>query len=561
MRTTFLTWSLTAALALAQSPSTDVAVGVFPFLVGNMDSRISEIVTNCQTRGIDTLYVSAFRATGPSAGDLWVTDSAGDWNLAWGPVRPGGAGIHLQNLITACHAANVRVIPVLKCFNDNVQPTSAAHKQYLLGVIDYFVDAWKLDGTPVYDFDGIALDYIRFVGAGGVNDPTQVTNFLADVRQRIGSLSLHCYLIASRFTFDGPTYDGNFASYTSVSNSFSSQYGQNWQQMAQYCDVLMPMSYTANGSIYSTAALHRAYVQQTAAYVRNACTLAGFPGRRVCPVVKTYTGEGETTTVATIDASIQGALLGGGNGYQSFRYQFLVDNPTWWGPMQNRAVPGCNWPMPIATTSSPTLTVQFEPSTSRDADQAAATLQARFDFNDDRTFETGWLPLGATNGVPRYPAQWVGCMQVRDTEGHVSTTRRRYTAGPALTLVPPFVSASLGGSIQIELRTGPAAAGMTYVMLGTVSGTSPGITWQPGVPIPINFDFVTELFLTTPNSPILQNGSSTFDAQGRATATLNVPPGLLTPLVGGLIHWSFAAVDPLFRPLCVGEADSMFIFL
>ena len=67
-----------------------------PFLVGNMDSRVSEIVSNCQARGIDTLYVSVFRTTGPQNGSLWVTDTAGDWNPAWGSVRPSGAGIALQ---------------------------------------------------------------------------------------------------------------------------------------------------------------------------------------------------------------------------------------------------------------------------------------------------------------------------------------------------------------------------------------------------------------------------------------------------------------------------------
>lgn len=559
MRHLVLAAALAALPAFAQSPSTDVAVGVFPFLVGNMDSRIGEIVTNCQTRGIDTLYVSAFRATGPQAGDLWVTDSAGDWNTAWGPVRPGGAGIHLQNLITACHAANVRVVAVLKCFSDNVQPTDAGHKQYLLDVIDYFTDSYRTDGQPVYDLDGIALDYIRFVGAATGNDPLQVTNFLADVRQHIGGLSLHCYLIASRFTFDGPTYDANFNSYTSVINSLSSQYGQNWQQMAQYVDVLMPMSYTADGSIYNTAARHRAYVQQTAAYARTACTLAGFPGRRVCPVVKTYTGEGETTTVTTIDASITGALLGGGDGYQSFRYQFLVNNPTWWGPMQNWAVPGCNWPVPLATPSSSTLTVQFDPSLSRDADQTSATLQARYDWNDDGVFDTGWSALAPTTGQPRYPGSWIGCMQVRDTQNHVATTRRRYTAGPGVTLTPPFVSAGNGGNVQIDFRTGTAAAGAPYVTLLTISGTSPGTVWQPGFPIPINIDFVTQAFLADPNSPLLPGGTGTFDALGRATATLIVPPAVLQPLVGGLVHVSFAAVNPIWQPLCVGEADPILV--
>ncbi len=544
---------------MAQTPSSDVSVGVFPFLEGNMDSRISEIVSNCQTRGVDTVYVSVFRATGPSTGDLWVTDSAGDWNAAWGPVRSTGAGIHLQNLITACHAQNLRVVAVVKCFADSVQPTDAAHKQYLLGVLDYFVNAWRVDGTPVYDIDGIALDYIRFVGATTGNDPLQVTNFLAQVRQVIGAMSLHCYLVASRFTFDGGTYDASFQPYATVINSFSSQYGQNWQQMAQHVDVLMPMAYTADGAIYSAALRHRAYVQQTALYARQAATLAGFPGRRVVPTIRTYSGDTETTTVTTIDSSIQGALLGGADGYQSFRYEFLVTNPTWWGPMQNWAVPGVNFPLPIFITSSPNLGVQVDPSTSRDSDQVAASLQVRFDYDNNGSFETGWQALGVGNAIARSPGACIAAVQVRDAQNHVSTTRRRFTAGPGLTLTPPFLLAGAGGSLQLDLRTGPAAVGCTYLLLPSISGTSPGIAWQPGFTVPINYDFFTEAIVTTPNSPILVNGSAQFDSLGRATATLNVPPLVLSPFAGLPLYWTFIAVDILYRPMCVAEADPMLI--
>jgi len=549
---------LLSALA-AQAPSTDVAVSEFPFLVGNMDGRIAEIVSNCQTYGIDTFYISAYRATGPQTGDLWVTDSAGDWNAAWGPVRPGGAGINMQNLITACHAANIRVVAVLKCFDDSVQPTDAAHKQYLLDVIDYFVDAWRLDGTPVYDLDGIALDYIRFVGSSTGNDPLQVTNFLAQVRQHIGALSLHCYLIASRFTFDGPTYDGNFASYTSVINSFASQYGQHWQQMAAYVDVMMPMAYTADGSIYSTTALHRAYVQQTALYARQACTLAGVPNRRVCPAVRTYAEAPETTTDATVDASITGALLGGSNGYQAFRYQHLVNNSSWWTRMQAHAVPGCNWPLPSTTTFSPTLGVHFDPAASRDSDQTSATLQARFDCNGDAAFDTGWLPLAATDLAPRHPGPWFATMQVRDNDGHVATTRRRYVAGPGLTLLPPFVGAASGGTVTMQIRTGLAAAGQIYALAPTLSGTSPGFEWQPGFPVPINPDFLTDLFLQNPGNPLLPAGFGTLDASGNADAVLTVPPGLITILAGTSMHWTFGVMDAAAHAICVGEADSLLI--
>jgi hypothetical protein len=549
---------LFSVAALAQTPSTDVSVGVFPFLVGNMDNRIPEVVTNCQTHGIDTLYVSAFRATGPSAGDLWVTDSAGDWNSSWGPVRSGGAGIHLANLITACHAANIRVVPVLKCFSDTVQPDNAAHKQYLLQVIDYFVDAWQPNGQPVYDIDGIALDYVRYVGGTNVNS-ANVTNFVADVRQHIGNLSLHAYLIANRYTFDGPTYNGVFASYSSCIASLASQFGQHWEQLAQYVDVMMPMSYTANGSIYNTYALHQAYVRQTAAYARTACTIAGYPSRRVCPVVKTYTGDTETTTDQTIEASITGALLGGGNGYQSFRYQFLVNNPTWWTKMAQFAVPGCNWPEPSFTANAVRLTATFDPSQSQDVDQAASTLQARFDFDNDGSFDTAWLANAATTNLCRYPGTWYSTMQVKDANGHVSTTRRRFQGGSAVTISPAYVNASSGGAAQIQLDVGPAGAGNLYLALATLSGTAPGFLWQPGFPIPLNQDFLTYAFVGNPNSSFLANGLGLFDANGHATAFLTVPAQLLQPFLWQTVHWNFLSIDLFGQPKCVGDSKSLLI--
>ncbi|MEO6593946.1 MAG: hypothetical protein ABIP94_04250, partial [Planctomycetota bacterium] len=498
--------AMTFATALfAQSPSSDVAVGVFPFLVGNMDGRINEIATNCQTYGIDTLYVSAFRATGPLTGDLWVTDSAGDWNPAWGPVRSTGAGIHLQNLITACHAVNVRVVAVLKCFADTVQPDNLAHRQYLLDVIDYFVDAGQPNGQPVYDLDGIALDYVRYVGGTNVN-AANVTNFVTDVRQRIGNLSLHAYLIANRYSFDGPTYDGVFNSYTATMSSLTSQFGQNWQQLAPLIDVMMPMAYTADGSIYNTYALHQAYVRKTAEYARTACSNAGYPTRRVCPTIRTYTGSGETTTALTIEASITGALLGGGDGYQAFRYQFLVTNPTWWTKMAQYAVPGCNWPRPSYTAVAPKLTTTFDPSQTFDVDEPAGALQLRFDFDNNGSFDTPWQPLATRTNLARYPGAWHTTMQAKDSQGHVSTTQRRFQSGSPVLLLPAFVSTTSGGSVQIQLDVGPAGAGNVYLAIASISGTSPGFVWQPGFPVPLNVDAVTSLFASDPNGGLLSSG-------------------------------------------------------
>ncbi len=534
---------------LAQSPSTDVSMGVFPFLVGNMDTRVNEIVNNCVANGIDTVYVSVFRTTGPSTGDLWITDSAGSWNSAWGPVRSTGAGINLVSLISACHAANLRVVGVLKCFDTTVQPTDAAHKAYLLDVIRYLTNSFLADGRPVYDLDGIALDYVRFVGSTSTNDPAQVTNFLASVRSVIGSLSLHCYLIASRYTFDGGTYNGSFVSYASVIASLASQYGQHWEQMARHADVLMPMAYTADGSIYNTYALHQAYVRQCAAYARTACQLAGFPARRVVPTIRTYTDTSETCTPSTIEASVTGALLGGGDGYQAFRYGTILNQPTWWQKFALYAVPGPNWPTPSLAVATNKVSLSANPSGSRDANQTASSLEARFDWNHDGTYDTAWAPLATTGGLARSPGTWQLAMQVRDAEGHVSTTRRRYTAAPVLTLGQPFFAANFGGSVQITLDGGPAAAGKTYLLLAGISGSSPGFLWQPGYPVPLNIDWVTTGLANDPTGTFLQNGLGTLDANGRAVATFQAPPGLLAPLVGGSVTWSALAGSIFTSPV------------
>ncbi len=552
------TLSLVASLAVSAvaqgpvTPSSDVSVGVFPFLVGNMDGRVQEIVNTCAQRGVDTIYVSVFRATGPSTGDLWITDNAGNWSAAWGPVRPGGAGINLSSLITAAHAADLRVVAVLKCFADSVQPTNASHRAYLLNVVGYLVDSFHPDGTPVYDLDGLALDYIRFVGSSSGNDSTLVTNLCRDIKQRIGRLSLAAYLLANRYTFDGPTYDLNFRSYNSAMSMFSSDYGQNWAAMAQWIDVLMPMCYTADGSIYNTYAEHQAYVRTAAQYARIACT--AYPGRRVTPVVKTYSSSGETTTDQTVEASITGALQGGADGYQSFRYGTTLTS--WWAKLQQYAVPGPNFPSPaIGTVLAGGLSATVDSSASQDLEDPSANLLVRFDWNDDSYPDTLWLPSGPATRLLPSPAGVTVGIEVRDTDGHVAVTRRRVAGTTTLTANPVILSTNTGGLVQLTVDAGPAAAGATYLVLGGISGIVPGTPWQPGFTVPLVLDPVTDALFLAVNTPLFQNAFGTLDAQGRATATFSVPGGVLNVLQFRTLSFAGIAIDALGLPQFVTNAN------
>jgi hypothetical protein len=546
-----------AAAVPAQQASTDVAMGVFPFLVGNMDNQVGQIVRDCEQNGIDTIHVSVFRATGPRTGDLWITDRAGDWDPAWGRVRPTGAGIDLSALIREAHARKLRVVGVLKCFDDTVQPTDASHRRYLLEVVDYLVGAFDGSGRPVYDLDGLALDYVRFVGSGTGNDASLVTDFVRDVKAAIAPLSLHAYLLANRYTFDGPTYDGNFASYNSVIQGLASQYGQHWEQMARHVDVMMPMCYTADGSIYRTYALHQAYVRQAAAYCRSACNRAGFTARRVQPVVKTYTSTGETTTAQTVEASITGALLGGADGYQAFRYRTM--DPSWWPVMARWAVPGPNFPVPELLVSSTGVTATLDARGSVDHDEPSSGLQLRFDTDGDGVFDTGWLPNTAFDSVRPDPRGGLVAMQVRDAQGQVSATRRIAPPGTVVSLSHNFLQASTGGAIEIRVDAGPGAAGSAYLVLGSLAGSNPGTPWTAELTVPLNLDAFSAAMLSAANTALLPNALGQLDAQGRAVARFVAPPGLLAPLGLRGLTWSVVGADAFARPWFVGDARTFVI--
>ena len=81
---------------------------------------------------------------------------------------------------------------------------------------------------------------------------------------------------------------------------------------------------------------------------------------------------------------------------------------------------------------------------------------------------------------------------------------------------------------------GIANAGNLYFVLGTLSGTSPGVVAGTFI-IPINQDFYTNLTLFTPNTPPLLNNMNVLDANGTATATLALPP-LGSGVVGLMAH-------------------------
>jgi len=80
------------------------------------------------------------------------------------------------------------------------------------------------------------------------------------------------------------------------------------------------------------------------------------------------------------------------------------------------------------------------------------------------------------------------------------------------------ISATTGGTVNFTLDAGATHANRSYVMLGSASGTSPGITLSNGLVFPLNWDLMTNLVIDFLNTPTFQNFMGSLDSNGKAKA-------------------------------------------
>jgi hypothetical protein len=107
---------------------------------------------------------------------------------------------------------------------------------------------------------------------------------------------------------------------------------------------------------------------------------------------------------------------------------------------------------------------------------------------------------------------------------------------------PGAISVQTGGTFSMALNGGFAHAGATYMVLGTVSGTAPGVSVGSFL-VPLNLDLYTEYTLSYPNVPPLVTTLGALDANAHAAASLQVPAGLLSA-AGSVLHHAFVVLDP-----------------
>ncbi|MFH2000108.1 MAG: C13 family peptidase [Planctomycetota bacterium] len=115
----------------------------------------------------------------------------------------------------------------------------------------------------------------------------------------------------------------------------------------------------------------------------------------------------------------------------------------------------------------------------------------------------------------------------------------RLNYDPALWADAYAFSAASRAVIHLSLDAGSSKAGRPYLVLGSMSGTSPGFALPGGEMLPLNWDLFTDFILLCLNSQICQQFYSVLDASGTSAATLDTQGPLDPSLAGVTVHLAY----------------------
>ncbi|MEO0653177.1 MAG: hypothetical protein AAFZ65_21045, partial [Planctomycetota bacterium] len=128
--------------------------------------------------------------------------------------------------------------------------------------------------------------------------------------------------------------------------------------------------------------------------------------------------------------------------------------------------------------------------------------------------------------------------------GQIATLIEIDGGSPADTLVAldtTTLSATAGGTQTLQVQVGPGFAGDFYFVLGSLSGTAPGLPIN-GQLLPLNFDAYFNYTLQFPNTPPLANSLAVLGPGGAGQAQFSLPPNT-TNLIGLTAHHAAAILD------------------
>jgi hypothetical protein len=107
-----------------------------------------------------------------------------------------------------------------------------------------------------------------------------------------------------------------------------------------------------------------------------------------------------------------------------------------------------------------------------------------------------------------------------------------------------IIDLSTGGAQDLFLRAGPPFAGDIYVMLGSLSGTSPGVDIGVGT-LPLVVDSYTTTLLSSGGGELFTPWLGLLDADGHATTQFALPSASSPSFAGLTLHHAFVSFEPM----------------
>jgi hypothetical protein len=105
-------------------------------------------------------------------------------------------------------------------------------------------------------------------------------------------------------------------------------------------------------------------------------------------------------------------------------------------------------------------------------------------------------------------------------------------------------SAKNGGVIDFFLNAGSAHADRDYFVLGSLSGTQPGLTLPGGLTLPLNRDLFTNFIISYFYLPFFVDFKGKLDADGIGAAQLDTLGPIPREYAGVTVHFAFLLYQP-----------------
>ncbi len=106
------------------------------------------------------------------------------------------------------------------------------------------------------------------------------------------------------------------------------------------------------------------------------------------------------------------------------------------------------------------------------------------------------------------------------------------------------VEATTGGIVHFTLDAGADHGGRSYVLLGSASGTAPGLALPGGLTLPLAWDAFSGLTWSFANTPVFQGFGGTLDAAGGAAAAFDTLGPVPAAAVGTTFFFAYLLHSP-----------------